>query len=170
MYDINKKYSREAKIRAAEISKYATKNPYETFAEGFLATEKGQKIPEEIASVIEETKQRAGVKTVVANASDSGIIKKNGDTLKMDLQLFAESDIKNQESGSLKRAIRKFEKRIKEHEDYLQNPESHCSDWNDKMSCEQEGLKRHWKKEIRNFNQSIQERIDELKERGDYDD
>ena len=43
-------------------------------------------------------------------------MKKNEDTLKMDLQLFAESDIKNQESGSLKRAIRKYQKRIKEHE------------------------------------------------------
>lgn len=105
----------------------------------------------------------------VAKASDSGIIKKNGDTLKMELQLFAESDIKNQESGSLKRAIRKFEKRIQEHEGYLRDPEAHCRDWNNKMICEQEGLKRHWKKEIRNFNQAIQDRVDELKERGDYD-
>ena len=34
----------------------------------------------------------------------------------------------------------------------------------------QEGLKKHWNKEIRNFNQSIQDRIDELKARGDYDE
>ena len=34
----------------------------------------------------------------------------------------------------------------------------------------QEGLKRHWNKEIRNFKQSIQNRIDELKSRGDYDE
>lgn len=106
----------------------------------------------------------------VAKGLDFGIIKKNGDMLKMNLQMFAESDIKKQESSSLKRAIRKYEKRIKEHEEYLQDPEIHCSDWNDKMRCEQEGLKRHWKKEIRNFNQAIQDRIDELKERGDYND
>ncbi len=86
----------------------------------------------------------------------------------MNLQFFAESDIKNQESSSLKRAIQKYEKRIKEHEGYIQNPESHCSDWNDKLACEQGGLKRHWMKEIRNFHQAIQDRVNELKERGDY--
>ena len=101
---------------------------------------------------------------------DFGIIKKNKDILKMNLQFFAEGDIKRQESGSLKRAIRKYQKRIEEHEEKLKNPETYCTDWNDKMSCEQEGLKRHQKKEIRNFNQAIQDRINELKERGDYDD
>lgn len=106
----------------------------------------------------------------VANTGSSGIIKEKGSILKMDLQFFVEKDIANQESGSLKRAIRKFEKRIKEHEDYLEHPERHCSDWNEKNKWEQEGLKKHWKKEIRNFNQSIQDRIDELKARGDYDD
>ena len=106
----------------------------------------------------------------VAKYTDSGIIKENGDTLKMNLQFFAEKDIKNQDSASLKRAIKKFEMRIREHEEYLENPERHCEDWDEKLSCEQEGLKKHWKKEIRNFNQSIQNRIEELKERGDYDD
>lgn len=115
----------------------------------------------------EDFKQKYG--NAVENIPASGIIKENGDTLKMNLQFFAESDIKNQESGSLKRAIRKYEKRIKEHESYLENPEIHCSDWNEKNKWEQEGLKKHWNKEIRNFNQSIQDRIDELKARGDYD-
>ena len=88
----------------------------------------------------------------------------------MNLQFFAESDIKNQESASLKRAIRKYEKRIAEHEDYLKNPEGHCNDWNEKHPREQEGLKRHWQKEIQNFRNAIKDREDELKERGDYDD
>ena len=109
------------------------------------------------------------VKNPVVKETGSGIIKENEDTLKMNLQFFAESDVKNQESGSLKRAIRKYEKRIREHEEYLQNPESHCPDWYDKMTCEQEGLKHHWKKGICNFNRAIQDRVNELKERGDYD-
>jgi len=113
-----------------------------------------------------EFKQKYG--NAVVNVSDSGIIKENRVALKMDLQFFSESDIKNQKSGSLKRAIRKYEKRIKEHERYLENPEIHCSDWKEKNKWEQEGLKKHWNKEIRNFNQSIQDRIDELKARGDY--
>lgn len=37
----------------------------------------------------------------------------------MDLQLFAEKDMYDQESGSLKRAIRKYEKRLREHESYI---------------------------------------------------
>lgn len=121
-----------------------------------------------------ENRKKYGEKTeewkTVAKTIGSGIIKENGYTLKMNLQFFAEKDIKNQDSGSLKRSIRKFEKRIMEHTEYIENPEKHCPDWDKKLSCEQEGLKRHWKKEIRNFNQSIQDRIEELKERGDYDD
>ena len=88
----------------------------------------------------------------------------------MNLQFFAEKDIKNQKSDSLKRAISKFEKRIAEHEDYLIHPEQHCWNWSEKSMQEQEGLKKHWQKEINNFNQSISDRIEELKKRGDYDD
>lgn len=80
-YDINSHYSANAKIEAAKISKYATESPYEAFAEGFLAKEKGQEIPESIEKVIEEAKVKAGVKNV-AKAGKSGTIKQN-------LQLFA---------------------------------------------------------------------------------
>ena len=61
---------------ASGISRYAAENPYETFAEGFLAMEKGEKIPDQIAEVIEEAKKRAGAKTVAKEAG-SGIIKHN---------------------------------------------------------------------------------------------
>lgn len=106
----------------------------------------------------------------VAKDSDSGIMETSEGPLTMNLQFFAESDIFRQESNSLKRAIRKYEKRIEEHEAYLKNPVEHCYDWNEKSIEEQEGLKRHWKKEIRNFNKSIQNRVEELKRRGDYDE
>ena len=45
----------------------------------------------------------------------------------MDLQLFAEKDIKNQESGSLKRAIRKYQTRIEEHEAKIKDPKAGVS-------------------------------------------
>jgi SPP1 gp7 family putative phage head morphogenesis protein len=109
-----------------------------------------------------------GNKTIEKSVN-SDIIKEDGSLLEMDLQLFAEKDIKNQGSASLKRAIRKYEKQIKEHEQKLSNPEEYADDWNTKSPRQQEGLKRHWMKENRNFRQSIQDRIDELKERGDYD-
>ena len=63
----------KAKISASSISRYAAKNPYETFAEGFLAMEKGEKIPEQIAKVIAEAKSRAGVKNI-AKTIDSDIL------------------------------------------------------------------------------------------------
>lgn len=70
----------------------------------------------------------------------------------------------------MKRAIWKYEKRKEEHLRYLENLKEHCPDWDEKHDREQEGLKRHWQKEIRNFDQAIEDRISELKERGDYDD
>ncbi len=90
--------------------------------------------------------------------------------IKANLQYFAEKDIKNQESSSLKRAIKKYQKRIDEHNEKIKNPEKHIEDWQSLSSMKQEGLKRHWNKEIRNFNNSIDDRVAELKERGDFDE
>ena len=72
-YDINSYYSANAKIETAKISKYATESPYEAFAEGFLAKEKGQEIPESIEKVIKEAKVKAGVKNI-ANGQKNGIL------------------------------------------------------------------------------------------------
>lgn len=167
-----------AKGETKSISGYADSELDEFFAESFALAkmrELGIEIPFGYGSDVTYSQQVLDVvdkyfKKSVVKDGDSDIIKREESRLKMDLQFFAESDIKKQESNSLKRAIRKYEKRIKEHEDYLEHPETHCSDWNEKSRWEQEGLKKHWKKEIRNFNQSIQDRIDELKARGDYDD
>lgn len=117
-----------------------------------------------------EKRHRNGQAEKVANRFDSGIIKGKGNILRMNLQFFAEKDIKNQESGSLKRAIRKYQSRISEHEAKISNPREFYPEWDSYDKRYQEGLKRHWNKEIRNFKQSIQDRIDELKKRGDYDE
>lgn len=90
--------------------------------------------------------------------------------IKANLQYFAEKDIKNQESSSLKRAIKKYQKRIDEHNEKIKNPEKYIEDWQSLSSMKQEGLKRHWNKEIRNFNNSIDDRVAELKGRGDFDE
>lgn len=97
------------------------------------------------------------------------IIKKNK-SLKINLQLFAEKDIHNQNSNSLKRAIRKYKARIAEHEDKINNPKKYVQDWMNYEERRKQGLIRHWKKEINNFEESIQNRIDELKKRGDNDE
>lgn len=89
---------------------------------------------------------------------------------KISVQHFAESDIKKQESGSLKRAIRKYQKQIVEHQDKIANPQKYIANWDTKDVREQNGLKKHWQKEIDNFQSSIENRISELKGRGDYDE
>lgn len=105
---------------------------------------------------------------VVVNRIKNGIIDDTESPfLPMNLQLFAEKDLKNQSSNSLRRSIRNFEKRIAEHEHYIENPVSHCPDWETKDPRKQQGLIKHWQKEISNFKESIQNRIDELKERGE---
>jgi peptidoglycan hydrolase CwlO-like protein len=86
------------------------------------------------------------------------------------IQFFAEKDIANQESSSLKRAIRKYSKKITLHQDKINNPQNHVVNWESKDLREKNGLIKHWQKEIRNFQSSIDDRIAELKKRGDYDE
>lgn len=64
VYEINKQYSAKAKVLASKISRFAATSPYETFAEGFLALEKGEQIPEEIASIIFKAEKEAGIKMI----------------------------------------------------------------------------------------------------------
>lgn len=90
--------------------------------------------------------------------------------LKMDLQFFTERDIKNQDSNSLKRAIRKYRSNIALHQDKINNPRKYIPDWDTKDVREQNGIVRSWNKEIRNYSNSIEERIAELIKRGDYND
>ena len=85
------------------------------------------------------------------------------------MQFFAEKDLENQETASIVRSMRKFEKRISEHKEYIRNPKSHCPEWDNYSEAQRNGLIRHWNKEISNFEESIQNRIDELKKRGEYD-
>jgi len=85
----------------------------------------------------------------------------------LNLQFFAEEDIHKQSSNSLKKAIRNLTKRIKEHEEYITNPYSHVPNWDEYSILYREGLKKHWRKEIVNFNNSVKCRIEELRKRGD---
>ena len=94
----------------------------------------------------------------------------NGDKIKMNLQLFAEKDILNQKSKSLKTAIQKYDTRIDEHEHKISNPMDFYPEWDSYSTQRQKGLKRHWKKEISIFRQSIHDRVEELRKRGDYDE
>ncbi len=97
------------------------------------------------------------------NPGKSGIIN-------MDLQYFAEKDLSNQKTSSLKKGIASFEEQIAEHQRKISDPQKYVSGWEGKDTREQQGLLKHWKKEISNFQESIRNRIDELKRRGEYDE
>lgn len=105
----------------------------------------------------------------VDKSGKSGIIKADN-KLNIGSQYFAEKDIANQGSNSLKRAMRNYQKRIDEHKLKLSNPQNYVDDWESYDERRKQGLIKHWQKEINNFEESIRNRIDELKKRGDYDE
>ena len=92
--------------------------------------------------------------------------------VKIDLQFFTEkeSDLPKQETSSIKRSIRRLNRRILEHKEKIANPEAYSIDW-DKLSEERKQRRvEYWKNEIQEFEKSIQRRIDELKKRGEIAD
>lgn len=86
------------------------------------------------------------------------------------LQLFAEQDLKKQSTASLKKVIASFREQILEHERKISNPKKVVPDWEKEDPRKQSGLIRHWKKEIPNFKESIDNRLAELKARGEKDE
>ena len=84
--------------------------------------------------------------------------------------MFAEKDLSNQKTSSLKKGLVSFEEQIQEHRKKIANPEKYVDGWADKDPREQKGLLKHWNKEISNFEESVANRIEELKKRGEYDE
>lgn len=97
------------------------------------------------------------------NQGKSGIIK-------MNLQMFAEKDLANQKTLSLMKGIASFQEQIREHERKIANPKAYVPDWDNMDERAKQGLLRHWNKEIKNFRESVDNRIAELKRRGEYDE
>lgn len=97
------------------------------------------------------------------NQGESGIIN-------VDLQMFGEKDLKNQKTSSLKKSLASFEAQIAEHQKKIANPARYVENWEGKDVREQKGLVKHWEKEVKNFRESIDNRIEELKKRGEYDE
>ncbi|MFS8161460.1 hypothetical protein U7537_04605 [Lacticaseibacillus rhamnosus] len=94
-----------------------------------------------------------------------------GSVLKMDLQLFSERDLAKQSATSLRRGIRKLQQGVAEHEEKIRHPENYIDDWSEWPLQRQQGLRKHWQKEIDNFKASISNRTEELLKRGEkYDD
>ncbi len=89
--------------------------------------------------------------------------------MKFDLQWFTEKNLENQTSNQLRKGIRTFQKRIEEHLNKIKEPWKIYDDWYDEPEM-QEGKLSHWLHKIKNFEESIQNRIKELEKRGEkYD-
>ena len=87
--------------------------------------------------------------------------------MNFDLQFFAEDALERQTPNQLRKGIRLLKKKIELHLAKIDNPAEHCVDWNSYDAGQREGLIEHWQHEIRNFERSIQNRIDELAKRGE---
>ena len=86
--------------------------------------------------------------------------------MNFDLQSFAEDAVENQTSNQLRKGIRSLKKKIEIHQYKIENPWESYSDWFSKPE-RQPGRIRHWQKEIENMEESVQNRVDELKKRGE---
>ena len=86
------------------------------------------------------------------------------------MQFFAEKDLPNQSSNALRKGMRNLEKEIEEHRDKLKNPQKYEANWGAMNEKARNGLLKHWNKEINNFYESIENRIEELKKRGEWNE
>lgn len=159
-----------------KISSYASENIDEFFAEAFTQAKARQMGIQLSWGFGDDLTYTNKVLNVVDKYFGKGfinnmqydIINKRGNVFELDLQRFAEKDISRQESNSLERGIRNLTKQIEEHKRHIDFPEEYIEDWNSKSEKEKVGLIKHWNKEIRTFQTSINDRIEELKKRGDY--
>ena len=86
--------------------------------------------------------------------------------MNFDLQLFSERNLKNQTPNQLRKGIRSLKKKLALHLAKIEEPWKSYSDWFSEPD-KQQGRIEHWQHEIRNFEESIQNRIDELAKRGE---
>lgn len=113
---------------------------------------------------------RNGPPYPIDRGGQKGVVKScEGDRIKIDKKERKETALARQRTAAIKKGIRSLEKRIEEHESKIRNPEKHYPEWNSLEENKKAGNVEHWKKEIQDFKNSIQNRIDELKERGEYD-
>ena len=87
--------------------------------------------------------------------------------MNFNLQLFAEQSLQNQTSVQLRKGIRSLKKDLELHLKKIEHPADYCVDWNLRDERAKAGLIKHWLHEIKNFNESIQNRVDELAKRGE---
>lgn len=112
---------------------------------------------------VRRTPEQLGHSPKVAKAGKRVILKEKSSG--------GEKGLKTQPSSALRKGIRSLEKRIAEHEAKINAPEKYCDEWATYSKNERIGMVNHWKKENKDFQQSIYNRLEGLRNRGeDYND
>lgn len=88
-------------------------------------------------------------------------------SLRISLQFFAEKGLENQRPSELRKGIRELNQRISEHEAKISAAQLSLGTLSGLEAKKQAGIIRHWQKEIDNFRESIDNRKNELKKRGE---
>lgn len=76
-----------------------------------------------------------------------------------------ESDLDNQTITQIEKSIRNLNKQIEKHKEKIEHPELIYPEWGTYNEIQQEGFKKHWKKEITNFEIQIERRKREIERR-----
>lgn len=85
---------------------------------------------------------------------------------KIGIQYFANKSIAKQNDKQLNKSISSWTAQIDEHQDKINDPVRYDSDWDSKTEVQKAGLIKHWKKEIKHFQENIDEAKAELAKRG----
>lgn len=80
-----------------------------------------------------------------------------------------ESDLDNQTITQIEKSIRNLNKQIEKHKEKIEHPELIYPEWGTYNEIQQEGFKKHWKKEITNFEIQIERRKREIERRRSAD-
>lgn len=105
-------------------------------------------------------------KSGLTDGGNGGTIKESN-PLRIDMQFFGKPNFSSQRTAGLKKTIRSLESRVEEHKRKIAEPEKIYEKWKQFSELEQAGFKKHWEKEIKNFEKQIKEAQSELEKRGE---
>ena len=89
----------------------------------------------------------------------------NGGRMNIGLQFFANRGIAKQTDRQLSKSIASWQQAIADHKEKIANPAEYDAGWAGKTEMQREGLLKHWEKELKNFQNNIDEAKDEIKRR-----
>lgn len=87
------------------------------------------------------------------------------DTMGIGIQFFANKGIAKQTDRQLSKSISSWNSAIDLHRKKLENPAAYDAGWDSKTQIQQDGLTNHWRKEVKHFQENIDEAKAEIERR-----